>query len=199
MSAAPPAPRNTHIRPPRSINTAAWLLIIVAVLALANAITTIVSFRHAAHASDVAFAQTADGFINPTGFRWQMALQIGLGIVTTSAILVLVLLLRRGSPISRIVIIILSGLGLLCFGAASWLNPGRYGYGGPPGDEVTIAAQQSSAALPAWSRPLMTGGAIASFVLLIIVIILLIRPTARAFAARRSPLSGDAPIHPHRH
>jgi hypothetical protein len=193
VSASPLSPQNGGTYRPRSVNVAVWLLVVVGVLAVINAITTIVSFRHAAHASGVAFAQTWDGFVNPNAFRQLMALEIGLGIITACGIIVLALLLRRGSSTGRIGVIILSGMGLVCFGAATWLNPGRYGYGGVPGDEVTLAAQQSAAGLPAWSRMLMTTGAITSFVLLIAVIILVTRPAARAFAPRRSLPPTDAP------
>ncbi len=167
------------MRLPAAVRTASWLLVAVAGLSVLNIVNTIAIFHRASAASEVAFADTADGFVNPSTFRFLMDAHIAFDFFAAVIAIVLALVIRRQPLAGRLVTFILASVGLLCFGVAGWENAGHFGFGGVPGDEVTVAAQKSAAAIPGWSETITMGGAIASILLLIAVIVLLSRPAAR--------------------
>ncbi len=168
------------MNPSQTRRIAVPVLLAVAVIALLNVINMSVNYGHAARAADLAYANTSDGIENPNLFRFLMHAHMVLDALTAIGALVVALWLRRGSAAARIVAITMSVIGMIVIATAGVLSPDFFGFNGAPGDEVTIAAQQSAHSLPWWSVILTTGGAFVSAALLVVVVILLARPSATA-------------------
>lgn len=176
-------------RRPGAVTAAAYLLFLVAVLIVVDAVISIVTAGAVADATRKAYESaglptTQTGFTQATaifGGVFYLLLAVGLGVLG-------VLDLRGKNP-ARIVTWVVGGLGVLCFclGAVGSAVGGSLLSGLPKarnGVSAADLAKQIQDAQPSWLQPTQTTLAIINLLALILVIILLALPASNAYFRR---------------
>lgn len=152
---------------------AAFLL--VAALAVANAINTAMIYARVSHAADRSFSDTADGFLNQNTFRFIMQIHIVGGAIAAAIAVTLAFSLRRATPLKRGFALSGAILGAICVAPLYWINAAGYRRT-TSNDEVQVAAHQTSAAVPAWSQAITDICVVGAFGLLVAIAISLVLP-----------------------
>ena len=169
----------TSLRPSIAARVAAWLLVAVAVLSTADALSTLAVYHEAAHAADVAFRNTADGMWNQNTVRFVMRVHIFAGAVAAIVALAAALSVWRGNRVARILTIVFASTGIFCFGIGGAVHAGNFDHGVTSDDAVTVATERAAAAVPHWSTAVSVISTWASAVLLVAVIVLISIRAAR--------------------
>jgi hypothetical protein len=171
---------------PATVTAAAYMLIGVAVLLVANAIISFATLSTVIDATKKAYAGIKNADQMTTAAQ---AAGVGFAIfyvVVAAGFVVLALFNMRGANPARIVTWVLGGLAVLCFGcglagtaASSALTTGSNQT--VNGVDMAAAAKQVKDALPSWLQPTQLSIGIINLLLVILVIILLALPASNAF------------------
>jgi len=158
-------------------------MLVAALIATIEAFSTKLTYSKALDASEVAFQDTADGLANPNTFALAMQLNIGICGLTALGLFVLIGFALCGLN-ARIPTIVFCGGAWLFITAGIFYSPAAFGWGGPPGDPVTIARVKSAEGIPSWARAAQISGSALNAVLLASIVVLISIDLYRGIKAR---------------
>jgi hypothetical protein len=178
-------------RRPAVVTAAGYLLFLVAVILIINALLPLSSLSKVLDATREAYANstnpTPDTVVSIT--RIASIVGVVIGILFAALFAVLGTLDLRGSRAARIVTWVFAGLGVLCTGCGlggTGLS-GRFTTGTANGVDVKAATDHINAARPSWLTPTVAALSAIALIALILVIILLALPAANAYFRKEQP------------
>ena len=176
-------------RRPGIVTAAAYLMILVGVLELANVIVNFSVLSKIVDATQRAYSAS------PTVDTMVAVARIGgivsgvLGLLLAAGFVIVALFDLRGSNAARIVSWVLGGIGVLCFGCGALGQAGGSALanlqrGSANGVNVQEATRRIQEAVPAWVAPIAVTIVIINLLASILVIVLLALPAANEFFRR---------------
>lgn len=185
-------------RRPTVVTASGYLLYLVAVLIVINAVLPLSSVGKVADALRVAYADST----NPTPDSVATAAQVGIVISTVIYIIlaigvaILAAFDLQGKQVSRIITWVIGGLGVLCLGCTaiggltSRLSTTGTSSNGVDPQRVTDLV---NAARPGWLVPATTTVSVIGMLAFIAVIIMLALPASSSFFRRPAPGAAEPP------
>jgi len=188
-------------RRPGIVTTAAYLMVLVGVLELVNAIANLLTMNTILDAARRAYTGLPNADTVIAAMRASQIAGVALAVLVAVGFVILAAFNLRGSNAARIVTWVVTGIGVLCFGCGAIgvaatgfltnLQPGSTA-GPDPGD----AARRISAATPGWLKPTSLTIEIVNLLAVILIIILLALPAANEYFRRRGAMA-EIPVMPY--
>jgi hypothetical protein len=191
VSYAVPASPGPKVRP-AVVTAAGYLLFLVAVLLIINALLPLASLSKVVDATREAYAKSTNPTPDAMASITQAAAIAGVVIAILFGVLFFILgsLNLRGKQPARILTWVFGGLGVLCTGCGLGTSglSGRLTSGtNASGVDVKAATDQINAAKPSWLTPVSTTLAALILIALIAAIILLATPQSNAYFRKEQP------------
>jgi hypothetical protein len=171
------------VRRPAVVSVAAYLMILVAVIAVVLAILPLPYVSAVSDAAKRAYASTPNPDTVATFTTIGTYVGAVIRILGAVGFVILAVFNLKGSNVSRIITWVFAGLGVLCCGGGAFAGQAASGMrtSNVQGVDTKEAARQIAAAYPSWFSPLNNVFLVLVVVALILVIVLLTLSAANAF------------------
>jgi len=189
---ASPGPK----RRPAVVTAAGYLLFLVAVLLIINALLPLASLNKVVDATREAYANSTNPTPDTVASFTRAGVIVGVVIAILFGVLFFILgsLNLGGKQPARILTWVFGGLSVLCTGCGLGTSglSGRLTSGtNASGVDVKAATDHINAARPSWLVPVSTTLSVIALLALIAVIIMLAMPQSNAFFRKEQPASFD--------